>query len=207
MLDARVIPAQRTRRVLRALAGGSGSTLMLLLALLTGTGWLYVLRGLRLFALGPGVGDSLPLLQLAGFDGQPLARVAVAWLLAGALFGVVLIRVDPLPRAIVAGAVGVLLLLFASQAAYALAQNLRLSHVLWSRLPGFGPWLEGLLFAAGSALPRPLPGSQRLRPGAVQPNALARAHDLLLSLRQRRHARKHERDGEHVDDRGSHGSA
>jgi hypothetical protein len=49
-----------------------------------------------------------------------------------------------------------LVLLFASQAAFALADNLRLSDVLWSHLPGLGPGVEALLFAAGCALPRPM---------------------------------------------------
>jgi hypothetical protein len=38
-------------------------------------GLLYHLRHLRWLAIGPRIPDSLPLLQLAGFDGQPLARV------------------------------------------------------------------------------------------------------------------------------------
>ena len=54
-----------------------------LVGLLAGYGWLYVLRGLGWLGAGPAVGDALPLLQLAGFDGQPLLRVVVAWLLAG----------------------------------------------------------------------------------------------------------------------------
>ena len=41
------------------------------------------------------------------------------------------------------------LLLFQSDASYALAHNLRLGAVLASRSPGPGPWLEGLLVVAG----------------------------------------------------------
>jgi enterochelin esterase-like enzyme len=141
-------------RVLRLAAVGAAVALGVLASMLVGTGLLYGLRGLHSFALGPRVADSLPLLQLAGFDGQPLVRVAAAWLLAGAVFGLLLIRVRPLPRACLVAALGLVLLLFASDASYALARNDPLSQVLWNRAPGTGPWLEALLVAAGSALPR-----------------------------------------------------
>jgi hypothetical protein len=158
-LDEPAIAATRATRTTRALVAvlAAGAAMVLLLAsLLAGMGWLYALRGLRWFAVGPRVGDALPLLQLAGFDAQPLARVAIAWLLVGMVFGVALIRVPARRRTILAGGyavLAVLVLLLASDAAFALAQNLRLSHVLGHRAPGFGPWLEGLLFAAGSVLP------------------------------------------------------
>ena len=62
------------------------------------------------------------------------------------------------------GILSLLALLLASQAAYALARNLRLSDILFSRSPGPGPWIESLTFALGCALPRRLvPG--RKRPG------------------------------------------
>jgi hypothetical protein len=48
----------------------------------------------------------------------------------------------------------VILLLIASQAADALARNLRFRDVLVTREPGLGPWLEALAFAIGCALPR-----------------------------------------------------
>lgn len=127
--------------------------LAVILGLLAGYGWLYVLRGAGWFASGPSVGDSLPLLQLAGSDGQPLLRVAVAWVLAGGLVGLATVRVPSLRRAALAGALGLVLLLIASQGASALARNLRFSDVVFSRSPGLGPWLECVLFAAGCALP------------------------------------------------------
>ena len=122
-------------------------------SLLAGIGLLYVLRGVRWFALGPPVHDSLPLLQLAGFDGQPFARVAAAWLAAGFALGLLLITVRPLSRTVAVALVGLLMLVFASDAAFALTHNLTLDAVVRERIPGLGAWLEGLLFAAGSALP------------------------------------------------------
>jgi hypothetical protein len=129
--------------------------------ILVGTGWLYLLRGLHWLGFGPRIGAALPLLQLAGFDGQPLARVVVAWLLAGALTGGVLVGLAPARRFVFAGILALVLLLFAAQGAYALTRNLRLTDVLLSHSPGVGPVLEALVFAIGCSLPRPLAGRQR----------------------------------------------
>jgi hypothetical protein len=204
MLDAPPITTKRaTRRALLAASGAAGAVLILVLSLLAGVGWLYLLRSLGWFTLGPRLGDSLPLLRLAGFDGQPLVRVAVAWLLAGIVFGLALIRVDPWRRAVLGGVLGLLLLLFASQAAFALAGNLRLSAVLWDRVPGFGPWCEALLFAAGSALPRRIAKLERSRSRVVLFRARTAVHDLLLGSRQHGNAGEDKRDRHEVDgDRG-----
>ena len=195
----------RVGRTLDAGARGALMTLVLIAALPAGVGWLYVLRGLDWFAVGPSVHDSLPLLQLAGFDGQPLALVAVAWLAAGVMAGVVLARVPRLWRALLVGALALVLLLFASQASFALARNLRLSDVLWSRRPGTGPWVEGLLFAAGCALPGSIVRGNRDAGGqARMPDflnvVLARIGDLGLGRGEHRNAAEHERDRDEVSD-------
>ncbi len=104
------------------------------------------------FALGPHIRDSLPLLQLAGFDGQPIGRVAAAWLPIGYAFGLAVPRAKPLWLALGAAAFGALLLVAASNASFALADNLRLTAVLWHRLPPLGPWLEAGLFAHRSVV-------------------------------------------------------
>jgi enterochelin esterase-like enzyme len=59
------------------------------------------------------------------------------------------------------------LLLLASDASFALARNLRLSDVLLNRAPGIGPWVEGLLLAAGSTAVwrRPAVDPVRVTPG------------------------------------------
>jgi hypothetical protein len=49
------------------------------------TGWLYLLRGVGVFDVGPHVTGALPLQQLAGDDDQPLVRLLLAWLPAGGL--------------------------------------------------------------------------------------------------------------------------
>jgi hypothetical protein len=135
--------------------------------LVSGFGLLYGLRGLGWAAGGPAVSDALPLLQLAGYDAQPLARVVVAWLAAGVVCGVALRRVRPLRRAVLLGAPALLLLLFASEIAFALARNLRLSDVLTGRLPGPGPWIEALVFAAGAAVPQAVPARLSDRVGRL----------------------------------------
>ena len=166
-LDPGSMALRRTTRAVGAALLGVGALVLLLLTLLSGFGLLYGLRGLHWLAVGPRVGDALPLLQLAGYDGQPLARVAAAWLAAGLIFGLALIQVSSRRLVLTTSVVGVLLLLFASDAAYALADNLRLSHVLWVRAPAVGPWFEGLLFAVGSTLPRWIVRLQRSRSDAL----------------------------------------
>ena len=201
------IGSGRVARVIGAGARGATAILALLAGLLAGLGWLYVLRGLGWLAIGPNIRDSLPLLQLAGFDIQPLGRVVAAWFAAGIVAGVALIGVPRRWRVLLAGVVGVVLLLFASQASFALTRNLRLSDVIWSRRPGTGPLLEALLLAAGCALPGRVPRgllahlAQRSAAGATVA-WLERVRDLGLRRGQRRNARKHQRDGEEMGDVG-----
>src|ERR1700733_4549160 len=110
MRDSGVLAAGRLPRAAGVAGGTVAFMLAVIVGLLAGYGWLYVLRGTGWFASGPSVGDSLPLLQLAGFDGQPLLRVAVAFVLAGALVGLAAVRVPPLRRGTLAGALGLVLL-------------------------------------------------------------------------------------------------
>jgi enterochelin esterase-like enzyme len=139
--------------VARGTAAVTAGALVVLVASFVGMGLLYGLRTLRWFSFGPLVRDALPLLQLAGFDFQPLARIAVAWLLVGLVTGLVLIRLRPSTRFLLGAIVGAFVLLVASDAASGLARNMPFVGVLESRLPDLGPWVEALLFAAGCAIP------------------------------------------------------
>jgi enterochelin esterase-like enzyme len=141
------------RRAAFLAGGGVAAALLLVLAIVVDVGLLYGLRELRWLAFGPHIPDALPLLQLAGFDRQPLGRVAIASLLAGLMFGLAISSVRPLTRTAAVGLLGTLLLLIASDASFALARNLPFSQVLDGRVPGFGPWLQGALFTVGVALP------------------------------------------------------
>lgn len=179
MRDPGVLAAIRIPRAARVCGESAGFVLAVFIGLLAGDGWLYVLRGAGWFASGPNVGDSLPLLQLAGFDGQPLLRVVVAWLLAGVLVGVVTVRIPALRRGAAGGSLALVLLLLASQASYALARNLRFGAVVFSRAPGSGPWLEALAFAIGCALPRrlvPRPDRRRVRRPALSVTLFGAGH-------------------------------
>jgi len=215
--DAGTMSTVHFRRPL-TLAGGAVAALIIIFAgLLAGTGWLYVFRGLHWLRVGPQVADALPLLQLASADGQALLRVVVAWLLAGALTGIALSGMAPSRRVAIAFGVGLILLLVASQASYALARNLRFSDVLFSRKPGFGPVLEAMVFAVGCALPRSLgrrdgagtPGRlegrrpQRRRRSFV--SLISGFDDRGLSGGHDRDAGQDDRDGQHMnrDDAGT----
>ena len=206
MLACMSVTAERfgVSRAARAMTSTCTVILASLAGLLAGAGWLYALRGLGWFAVGPRVGDSLPLLQLAGFDGQPLLRVVIAWLPAGVAAGLALVRVSPLRRAVLLGTLGLIVLLFASQASYALARNLSFSSVLSDRTPGLGPWLEGALFAAGSALwARPLAHRQaRASRGQGIGSRLAGLRNLRLGDRQYGDASEQHRDRDQVRDDG-----
>jgi hypothetical protein len=164
MSHAGVIRSAGAPRPLALAAGGLVALLALVAGLLAGTGWLYAFRGLHWLGVGPRIADSLPLLQLASADAQPLLRVVVAWVLAGALAGVAL-RELPLTRRVAPALVlGLLVLLPAAQASYALTRNLGFPDVVFSRGPGFGPVLEAMMFALGCALPGTLSGGDA--PGA-----------------------------------------
>src|ERR1700722_12160230 len=85
--SAGALSAAPPRRPLAQLGASARTLLILVTGLLAGTGWLYLVRGLHWLAIGPRIGDALPLLQLAAADGQPLARGLVASALAGAVTG------------------------------------------------------------------------------------------------------------------------
>lgn len=133
--------------------------LLAVLALAAGMGWLYLLRDLGQFDIGPKLAGALPLEQLARADDQPLVRVALAWLPAGALAGLALGwgGADRRGlRAIWVVVVGVVLLFVTGAAADAIAIS---SNDIGSRLPDQasheGIWTElALLFIGSLAAPR-----------------------------------------------------
>lgn len=189
----------------------AGGIAVVLVCLPAGYGWLYLLRGLHWFRVGPPVGDALPLLQLAGFDAQALLRVVVAWLLAGLIAGVALVGVRPARRVALTGPPALALLLLASQAAYALTRNLRFNDVVLSRRPGLGPVLEALVFSAGCALPRRRPRPPGQRPGPPRAGGrrrhpvgrrLHRIGELGLRRGQHRYPSEHDGDRHQVQEDG-----
>ncbi len=63
-----------------------------MLVVVAATGWLYTLRNLEALRVGPHVSGALPLQQLARSDDQPLLRLIVVWVPAGALAAALLSR-------------------------------------------------------------------------------------------------------------------
>ncbi len=184
---------------LRRGGGVAGSVLIVAAGLLAGTGWLYVLRSLHWLSIGPRVSDALPLLQLAASDGQPLVRVVVAWVLAGALTGVALAEVSPHRRLGLALVVSLVVLLVVSQASYALARNVAFSSTVFSRTPGLGPVLEACAFALGCWLPRTTDRGQR--PGTRRRSlisVISGFDDRGVSGGERRHSGQHDGDRQAV---------
>jgi hypothetical protein len=178
--------------------------LLVLVVVIIGFGWLYLLRQLRWFGVGPAVGDSLPLLQLAAADRQPLLRVILAWALTGLLLGAGLSRASRLLRTL-AGLAALLLLLVGSQAAFALTRNEPFGQVVFSRLPALGPWLEGALltFALGVA---PQRAGARRGTQACGSSAVSFGESL-IGVHQHGNTSKHRRDrGDVCGDRERAGS-
>ncbi|HSC04288.1 MAG TPA: alpha/beta hydrolase-fold protein [Solirubrobacteraceae bacterium] len=176
---ARVTGGAVMSRAAEAVLGGAA----LVVGSVAALGLAYSLRELGWLATGPRVPDALPLLQLAGFDGQPLARVVVVSALAGAVLGLALIRAGRWRRFVSVAILAALLLVLASDASYALARNLRLEPVLLNRTPPVGPWLEALVIAAACAVPGRI-SAARLRPYAprlARAAARARARPVVAS--------------------------
>ena len=134
---------------------------MALLAALAGTGWLYLLRGSGLPAVGPSVAGSLPLQQLNGDDAQPLLHLVVAWLPAGVIGAILLARVTAAGGFARALALGICSLLWLG-AAGAVSDAAAVSEVvrphLLPQLSRPGVWAEAGLMLAGALM------AMRVRP-------------------------------------------
>lgn len=183
------------RRTFRHAGQAAAALVILVAGLLAGIGWLYVLRGLHWLDVGPRIGDALPLLQLASFDGQPLVRVLCAWVLAGALTGVALSKMTPNRRVVPALVIALVVLLLAAQESYALTRNVTFSSAVFSHAPGLGPVLEAVAFAAGCWLPRPIDRWQRAGAGRRSfASRLTGFRDRELGGGERGHAGQHDRD-------------
>ncbi|MEA2214349.1 MAG: hypothetical protein QOF83_4297 [Solirubrobacteraceae bacterium] len=200
MTNTGVLSTERLAAAVMMLSVAVGVIATAIIGDLTGYGWLYLVRDMGWFSVGPRIGDSLPLLQLASADGQPLLAVVVAWLLAGGVAGLVTVRLAPHRRAVVLGLTALVALLIASQASYAVARNLRFRDVLLTRGPGLGPWVEALIFTLGCALPR---GSVLRRLGRRRNRQLGLGGGPLghlgLSPGERGHAAQHHGDRDQVN--------
>jgi hypothetical protein len=121
---------------------------------LCGVGAVYGLRRLGVLAYGPDVAGALPLQRLAGSDGQPLLRMAGAWVPAGLLAGwAVRRRREPEPaRAAAVGVLAVVLLMAIGAGSDAATVSGPFASHLAEQLTRAGTWTAAAFMAAGSAM-------------------------------------------------------
>jgi hypothetical protein len=118
-------------------------------------GWLYLLRNLSALAVGPPVRGALPLERLAHHDAQPLARVLVAWLAAGAVAGSAvhaLTRAGRARRVALAALVAFVVLAPTEAASDAVTANERLTSQAAAPLARGGLWVAVAVFAAATLI-------------------------------------------------------
>jgi hypothetical protein len=124
---AAAFPRGDARAVPRTVIG----VLIAAVAVLAGVGWLYLLRDAGLLGVGPRPHGALPLQQLAGDDGQPLLRMAGAWLPTGAAAAAALARLRVRRPVAVVAAVALLTLVLTGAASDAVVNSERFtSHLL-----------------------------------------------------------------------------
>lgn len=157
---SRTSPEGHSRRPAAAALGAPPAAIM---AAVAASGLLYLLYTHAWLDAGPRVPDALPLLALAGFSAQPVARVAVCFLLCGAVLGATFSTLRPGTRAVLVALVAAATLLVASDVSFALTRNLSLAPVLVHLNPGLGPWLEAALLVAGDILVDALRSLSRAR--------------------------------------------
>jgi len=126
-----------------------------LLAVCAGMGWLYLLREAGALDVGPRLSGALPLEQLARGDDQPLLRLAVGWLPAGAAAGLAVTWTTgwgPGRRALAVGLLGAVTLLATGAVSDAIAVN----ETVWSKVGDQfsheGIWIEVACLVIGSLL-------------------------------------------------------
>ena len=122
------------------------------IAVVAGTGWLYLLREFHGLAAGPRFDGALPLQRLARGDAQPLLRMIVAWLPAGLALGASLAVLTRLPRwgRVLCAAFGsAVLLLLASAVSDAIAENDSVGSHVSNAFSRDGVWLAVGLVALG----------------------------------------------------------
>lgn len=138
----------------RLWARAGAMAVSLVLAVVAGVGWLYLLRNAAILDLGPRLGGALPLQQLAGADSQPLLRLIVAWLPAGAAMGLASGTLAPGRRAALAAATTAALLTLAGAGSDAVVSSQPVLSQLVAQLGRPGSWAAVVLTAVAAALVR-----------------------------------------------------
>jgi hypothetical protein len=139
----------------RRAAGGVTATVLVVVAIAAGVGWLYLLRTTRALDAGPTFTDALPLQRLAGQGTQPLLRLAVAWVPAGLVAGIALGALTSLrriARAIVAGVVAFVVLFAAGAGSDSVTASDPLSPHIAPQLHRAALWTAVALVVCGALL-------------------------------------------------------
>lgn len=134
---------------------GAAAALTLVLVVAGGVGWLYLLRRVHALHVGPGLAGALPLERLAGHDRQPLLRVAVAWLPAGLVAGLALVRLTALrrgARGVVAGAGTFVVLVLVGGVSDAVTESDPVGPHLRAQPHHAALWVAAALVAAGALI-------------------------------------------------------
>jgi hypothetical protein len=126
-------------------------------AVLAGIGWLYLLRDSGVLAAGPALPEALPLQRLAGDAAQPLGRMAAAWLPTGLVAGALLARAGFARRELrsallFAGAAALLIVL--SGVSDAVTESDPLGSHMGAQPGRAAIWTAAALLALGAAIPR-----------------------------------------------------
>jgi hypothetical protein len=129
-----------------------------------GIGWLYLLRNIGALDVGPTVPGALPLQRLAGNAGQPLLRMAVAWVPMGIVAGLALRATGirwRLARAAIVAVVALALLVSAGAASDAVTSSSRFRTKISIQFNRPGTWAAAGLMVIGSLAVGP--GQRRRR--------------------------------------------
>jgi hypothetical protein len=146
---------ERPHHLAPVAAGALALVAMALVAVVAGTGWLYLLRQGHVFGFGPSVPGSLELEQLASADAQPLARLAVAWVPAGLVLGLALGSLrprSPASRALIGGVAVFCLLILLGAVSDSVENAQSVAERLGDQLGRAGPWVATALVVTGTYL-------------------------------------------------------
>jgi hypothetical protein len=119
-------------------------------------GWLYAMRAAGFLNQGPHLHEALPLQRLAHGASQPLLRIALAWLPAGIVAGLILRTVGwrrRSTRAALMAAASLLLLLATGAAADAVTETEPIRNHLSQQPHRPVIWLAAVLAGIGAAIP------------------------------------------------------
>jgi hypothetical protein len=135
-----------------------------------GVGLLYLLRNAGIADIGPHAAGALPLQQLDGTDGQPLMRMALAWLPVGIASGAVVATFARSSRALALAVVAVVaaaVLVLSAAASDAIANNEPFRTDLTTPLGAAGVWVSLGLLVIGVAVGERLAAVSRRAPSAA----------------------------------------